>query len=339
MGRTFSSLCFGANNVSVFLVRRTLQAFLVVLVMSVIVFAGIYMIGDPIELMVSSDADHAEIERATRALGLDKPFYQQYLIFLKNALHGDLGNSFVYGVSAVGLIFQRMPATLELAFVAMLMALILGIPLGMYAGLRSEKPASKCIMAGSILGFSLPHFWQGMMLVLIFSVTLGWLPSSGRGTTIELFGVHWSFLTKDGFAHIILPALNMAMFKMSLIIRMTRAGVKEAMLQDYVKFARAKGLSRRRVVWVHIFKNILIPIVTVSGLEFGHMVAFAVVTETVFSWPGMGKLLIQSIEMLDRPVVVAYLMITVLFIISVNLIVDIVYSIIDPRVRLSQAEG
>lgn len=324
---------------SVYLIRRLLQAIVVVFLMSAIVFSGIYLIGDPIELMVSADADHAEIERISQSLGLDKPFYEQYFIFLKKALQGDLGNSFVFGVSAVGLIFERMPATLELAIVGMGMALLIGIPLGMYAGLKPEKPASRGIMAGSILGFSLPHFWQGMMMILIFSVILGWLPSSGRGDTVEVLGIEWSFLTWDGFKHILLPALNMGMFKMALIIRMTRAGVREAMLQDYVKFARAKGISGLRVIWVHIFKNILIPVVTISGLEFGHMVAFAVVTETVFSWPGMGRLIIQSIEMLDRPVVVAYLMITVLFIILINLLVDIVYSLIDPRVSLHKSKG
>lgn len=322
---------------AVYLIRRLLQALLVVFIMSGIVFTGIYLIGDPVELLVSNEASPEELERATRALGLDKPFHEQYLVFLGNALQGNLGRSFVFGISAVKLILDRLPATLELAVVGMFMALVIGIPLGMYAGLKPDRTSSRGIMAGSILGFSLPHFWQGMMLILVFSVVLGWLPSSGRGETVTVFGIHWSFLTWDGLRHIFLPALNMAMFKMSLIIRLTRAGVREAMLQDYVKFAKAKGLSASRIIWIHIFKNILIPIITVSGLEFGHMVAFAVVTETVFSWPGMGRLMIQSIEMLDRPVVVAYLMITVLFIIFVNLVVDIFYSIADPRVRIKEA--
>jgi len=312
---------------------------MVVFFMSAIVFSGIYIIGDPVDLLVSNEASPEELARATKALGLNKPFHEQYFVFLKNALRGDLGRSFVFGVSAVTLIIERMPATLELAVVGMIMALVIGIPLGMYAGLKPHKLSSRGIMAGSIFGFSLPHFWQGMMMILIFSVMLGWLPSSGRGDTVTVFGIQWSFLTWDGLRHILLPALNMALFKMSLIIRLTRAGVREAMLQDYVKFARAKGVSGMRIIWVHVFKNILIPIITVSGLEFGHMVAFAVVTETVFSWPGMGRLIIQSIEMLDRPVVVAYLMITVLFIIIVNLVVDVLYSIVDPRVRLQNLKG
>ncbi|MBU2514566.1 ABC transporter permease [bacterium] len=324
---------------SVYLIRRLLQASMVVFFMSAIVFSGIYIIGDPVDLLVSNEASPEELARATKALGLNKPFHEQYFVFLKNALRGDLGRSFVFGVSAVTLIIERMPATLELAVVGMIMALVIGIPLGMYAGLKPHKLSSRGIMAGSIFGFSLPHFWQGMMMILIFSVMLGWLPSSGRGDTVTVFGIQWSFLTWDGLRHILLPALNMALFKMSLIIRLTRAGVREAMLQDYVKFARAKGVSGMRIIWVHVFKNILIPIITVSGLEFGHMVAFAVVTETVFSWPGMGRLIIQSIEMLDRPVVVAYLMITVLFIIIVNLVVDVLYSIVDPRVRLQNLKG
>jgi peptide/nickel transport system permease protein len=223
--------------------------------------------------------------------------------------------------------------------VALVMAVCIGIPLGLYAGLRPNSVGGHSIMAGSILGFSLPNFWQGLMLVLLFSVTLGWLPAGGRGTTVDILGVPVSFLTWDGLSHLILPAINLALYKMALVIRLTRAGTREVMLQDYIRFARAKGLSYGRVVGVHVLKNILIPIVTVLGLELGSMIAFAVVTETVFAYPGMGKLLIDSIGHLDRPVIVAYLMTTVVLFVIINLIVDLIYAAVDPRVRLSEAKA
>jgi peptide/nickel transport system permease protein len=319
---------------TVYIVRRLLQALLVVLAMSVIVFVGVFAIGNPVEILISPDADQIERERAIAALGLDLPLWEQYLIFLGKAVRGDLGNSFVFNEPALKLILARMPATLELAFAAMLLAILIGLPLGLYAGLRPNAPLSKAIMAGSILGFSLPTFWVGLMLIMVFAVELGWLPSTGRGATATFLGVGWSFLTLDGLAHMAMPALNLALFKISLVIRLTRAGVRETMLMDYVKFARAKGLSPARVTFVHIFKNILIPVVTVVGLELGSTIAFSVVTESVFAWPGMGKLIIDSINVLDRPVIVAYLMIIVLMFITINLIVDITYSLLDPRVRL-----
>jgi peptide/nickel transport system permease protein len=319
---------------SVYLLRRLLQAAAVLLVMSVIVFVGVFAIGDPVEILISPDADHIERERAIRALGLDLPLWQQYLTFLGNALQGDLGRSFVFNEPALQLIVQRMPATLELAFGAMFLALLVGLPLGLYAGLNPDSLASRGIMAGSILGFSLPTFWVGLMLIMVFAVQLGWLPSTGRGETTEILGLRWSFLTRDGLAHMAMPALNLALFKISLVIRLTRAGVRETMLMDYVKFARAKGLSSNRVTFVHVFKNILIPVVTVTGLELGSTIAFSVVTESVFAWPGMGKLIIDSINVLDRPVIVAYLMVIVLMFITINLLVDLTYSVLDPRVRL-----
>jgi len=320
--------------VTVYLVRRLLQALLVVFAMSVIVFVGVYAIGDPVEILISPDADQIERERAVQSLGLDLPLWQQYLVFLANALRGDLGRSFVFNEPALKLILQRMPATLELAFGAMFISIVVGLPLGLYAGLRPDSAVSKAIMAGSILGFSLPTFWVGLMLIMVFAVQLGWLPSTGRGETATLLGVQWSFLTLDGLRHMAMPAINLALFKISLVIRLTRAGVRETMLMDYVKFARAKGLSPARVTFVHVFKNILIPVVTVVGLELGSTIAFSVVTETVFAWPGMGKLIIDSINVLDRPVIVAYLMIIVLMFITINLIVDLTYSLLDPRVRL-----
>jgi peptide/nickel transport system permease protein len=319
---------------TVFLLRRLLQAAAVVLVMSLLVFLGVFAIGDPIEILISPEADQIERERAIQALGLDLPLWRQYLVFLGNALQGDLGRSFVFNEPALTLILQRMPATLELAVGATVLALVIGLPLGLYAGLRPNSPVSKGIMATSILGFSLPTFWVGLMLIMVFAVQLGWLPSTGRGETVTILGTRWSFLTLDGLAHMAMPVLNLALFKISLVIRLTRAGVRETMLMDYVKFARAKGLSPSRVTFVHVFKNILIPVVTVVGLEFGGTIAFSVVTETVFAWPGMGKLIIDSINVLDRPVMVAYLMMIVLLFITINLIVDLTYSLLDPRVRL-----
>lgn len=324
---------------SVFITRRVLQSLVVIFVMSLLVFFGINIVGDPVDLLINPDADQADIEAAIRALGLHRPIYEQYWYFLVNALKGDLGNSFIFAEPALKLILQRMPATLELAFTAMLMAVVIGIPLGVFAGLRPDSNASKTIMAGSILGFSLPTFWVGLMLIMVFAVMLGWLPSTGRGETTSLFGIQVSFLNWDGLKHLLLPALNLALFKISLVIRLARAGTREVALQDYVKFARAKGLSSTRVVMVHIMKNIMIPVVTVLGLELGGVIAFAVVTETVFAWPGMGKLLIDSIQLLDRPVVVAYLMITVLMFIVINLVVDILYSFLDPRVRLKDVKS
>ena len=323
----------------VYVIRRSIQAIFVLLLMSLLVFVGVYAIGNPVDILINPQADQLEREHAIAALGLDKPMWVQYLAFLSGALHGDLGRSFVHSTSALGLILERMPATLELALAAMLIAIVLGIPLGLWAGLRPNSIAGRSIMAGSILGFSLPTFWVGLMLIMVFSVMLGWLPSNGRGPTTELLGVPVSFLSIEGWRHLIMPATNLALFKLALLIRLTRAGTREALVQDYVRFARAKGLSPARIVGVHILKNIMIPVVTVLGLEFGSVIAFSVVTESVFAWPGMGKLLIDSILLLDRPVVVAYLLVTVLLFIVINLVVDLLYSLLDPRIRLGGAKA
>ncbi|MBN9034712.1 MAG: ABC transporter permease [Rhizobiales bacterium] len=317
-----------------YLLNRILQAGLVMLVMSAIVFLGVFAIGNPVDILISPQATALQREEAIRALGLDLPVWHQYLNFLSNLLHGDLGRSFVFNVPALQLILERMPATLELAIAATLLALVAGIPLGLYAGLAPKSPVSSSIMAGSILGFSLPSFWVGIVLIMLFSVHLGWLPSSGRGDTAVWLGVRWSFLTVDGLAHMAMPVLNLALFQISMVIRLTRAGVREVILSDYVKFARAKGLRESRIIFVHILKNILIPVITVVGLNLGTVIAFAVVTETIFSWPGMGKLIIDSINILDRPVIVAYLMLMVLMFVIINLLVDLIYSVLDPRVRL-----
>lgn len=319
-----------------FLIRRLNQAVIVLLVMSVLVFVGVFCIGNPVDILIAPDATPAEHARAVKALGLDKPMWEQYAVFLKGALQGNLGNSFVYNEPALKVILERLPATLELAFSAMLLAVFVGIPLGMLAGMKADHWIGRNIMTFSILGFSLPTFWVGLMLIIIFSVHLGWLPSGGRGETVDLFGVPVSFLTIDGLKHLALPAFNLALFKTSLAIRLSRAGVQENLGMDYVKFARAKGLSNVRIIGLHVMKNIMIPVITVLGMEFGGLIAFAVVTETIFSWPGMGKLVIDSIGVLDRPIIVAYLLITVTMFIFINLLVDITYSLLDPRVRLGE---
>ena len=319
---------------TVFILRRLMQSILVLLVMSLLVFVGVYAIGNPIDIFISPEADQIERERAIAALGLDKPWWLQYLYFLHGALSLDLGRSFVFNIPAIQLIMQRLPATLELTFCAMFLSLVIGLPLGIYSGFRPERPSARIIMTGSIFGFSLPTFWVGLMLILAFAVELQWLPSTGRGDVGTFLGVSTSLATWSGFTHLILPALNLSFFNMALVIRLTRAGVRENMLMDYVKFARAKGLSMRRVVFVHVLKNILIPIVTVVGIQMGQLLAFAVVTETIFAWPGMGKLIIDSINRLDRPVIVAHLIIIVLLFVVINLVVDVLYTVLDPRVRV-----
>lgn len=313
------------------------QAVLVLLAMSLIVFIGLHAVGNPADLLVGQEADQADRARLIAQLGLDQPLWRQYLHFLVSAVHGDLGNSFVYNIPAVTLILQRLPATLELAVAALLLAVVLGIPLGLFAGMKPEHPVSKVIMTGSILGFSLPTFWIGLLLIMTFSVSLGWLPASGRGQTVQVLGGSWSFLTWDGLRHMLLPALNLSLFKVSLVTRLTRAGVREVLPQDYVKFARAKGLAPARVVGVHVLRNTLIPLVTVLGLELGSTIAFAVVTESIFAWPGAGKLILDSINNLDRPVIVSYLMVVVCLFVTINLVVDLLYRWLDPRVRQESA--
>ena len=319
-----------------FIFKRSLQSLLVLVIMSLIVFSGVNLIGDPVDMLVNPDADQMEIERVIKDLGLDKPITEQYWYFVTNAVKGDLGRSFIFGEPALKLIVQRMPATIELALFSLFIAIVFGIPLGMYAGLKPNTRVSRTIMASSILGFSMPTFWVGILLIMFFAVYLGWLPSTGRGELGSFMGIQSSLFTLDGLSHVFLPAFNLALFKMSSIIRLTRAGTREIILQDYITFARSKGISEARVVMVHVLRNILIPIVTVIGLEFGSLIAFSTVTETVFAWPGMGKLIIDSIYNLDRPVIVAYLLIIVTFFVFLNLLVDILYSILDPRVRVKE---
>src|SRR3982074_3459037 len=321
-----------------FLFRRLGQGFLVVAVMATLVFVGVYALGNPIDILISPEADQLGREQAIERLGLDRPLWVQFALFVKSALTGNLGISFVHGVPAIDLILSRMPATLELALVALVISVGIGIPAGLMAGLSPRSLVGRGIMAGSILGFSVPNFWLGLMLILLFAVELKVLPAGGRGETVDVLGIQLSLLTLDGLRHLILPALTLGIYKASLIPRLAYAGTRDALLQDFVRFARAKGLSERRVGGVHVLKAILIPVVTVIGLELGSMIAFAVVTETVFAWPGMGKLLIDSIYPLDRPVVVASLMVVVVMFAAINFAVDVIYTLLDPRVRFSRQE-
>jgi peptide/nickel transport system permease protein len=313
---------------------RVAQSIGVALVMSVIVFVGINYIGNPVYLLVSADAPPSEYERVTQMLGLDRPVYEQYWLFLTSLFKGGVANSFVSGRPALQLIFERFPATLELAVAALALSIVIGIPLGIMAGYRHDRLYARAIMTGSIFGFSVPSFWIGLVLIMVFAVQLDWLPAGGRGATAGIGPFQTSLLTLDGLRHLAMPALTLALFKISLTIRLTATGTREAMQADYVRFARAKGLSESRILIVHVARNILIPIVTVIGLEFAQLIAFSLVTETVFNWPGMGKLFIDSVKMLDRPVIVSYMVVIVMVFIMVNLIVDMLYMALDPKVRL-----
>ncbi|MBN7787062.1 ABC transporter permease [Ponticoccus gilvus] len=318
---------------TVFILRRVLQAILVLLITSLVVFLGVYAIGDPLEILLPADASMAERAQVAESLNLNDPLPVQYWTFISSAVQGDFGRSFVYNRPALDVIFERLPATLELVTTSLILSLVIGIPLGLIAGVKPRSLTDESIMTGSILGFSLPNFWQGMMLIMIFAVWLGWLPSTGRGETGTFLGIRTSYATWDGFVHLILPATNLALAQIALVIRLTRTGVQETMPLDFVKYARARGIAEGRILFVHVLKTILIPIVTVLGIEFGSLIAFAVVTETIFAWPGVGKLIIDSIQMLDRPVVVAYILVIVAMFIVINLVVDVLYSLLDPRIR------
>ncbi len=317
-----------------YVARRIIQSLFVLLAISMIVFAGVNLIGNPVDVLVGADCTQACRDRAIVRFGLDLPLWEQYLVFLRNLFQGDLGRSFVYGTPAIDVVLQRLPATLELAFVAMVVSLAIGFPLGIWAGLKRQTVGARAVMAATVLGFSIPTFWIGILLIILFGVELGLLPVTGRGDTVNVFGVRLSFLTLDGLQHMIMPAMTLALYKVSLIVRLVRNGTTEVMFADYIRFARAKGLRRRRIIGLHATKNILIPIVTVLGIEFGTLIAFAVVTETIFSWPGIGKLVIESIGSLDRPVIVAYMLVTATLFVVINLLVDITYSLLDPRIRL-----
>ena len=317
-----------------FVIKRCIQSVVVLFVMSLIVFSMINLVGDPVDMLVNPESLPEEIDRVRRDFGLDQSVQVQYWKFLTGAVSGDLGNSFIFGRPALALIAERFPATLELATCALILAVSVGLPLGIYAGLNPDGWGARIVMGGSVLGISIPTFWLGLMMIIIFSVLLGWLPVSGRGKTANFLGIESSIFTVDGLRHLVLPAINLALFKISMVIRLTRAGVEEVMALDFIKFARARGLSSPRIIRSHLLPNILIPIVTVVAIEFGTLIAFATVTESVFAWPGIGKLVIDAIVNLDRPIVVAYLLFVVTLFLFLNLIVDIIYAAIDPRVRL-----
>lgn len=314
--------------------KRFGQMIIVLFVVSILVFGVTRFTGDPVMLLVPQDATEDQIAEARADLGLDKPLYMQYAVFAKNALHGNLGTSFVFRQSATELIIERMSATLEMTVFAMLIAAVLAIPMGVFAGAYPKNPISKVIMSTSLLGISLPSFWLGIMLILIFAVQTNLLPSSGRGEVVRVLGLKLSFFTWDGFRHILLPSITLAVGQMAMLIRLTRAGIMEVMRQDYIKFAQAKGVSQRSVLFGHALKNALIPVITVFGLQFGQMIAFATITETIFSWPGMGKLLIDSIYRVDRPIIVAYLLMVAVLFVVINFLVDTLYGLIDPRIEL-----
>jgi peptide/nickel transport system permease protein len=320
-----------------FILQRLWQAVIVIITMSMLVFAGVYAVGNPIDVLISPDVTQDIRAAIIAQYGFDQPLWRQYLTFAGKLLHGDFGSSFVYNMPVSQLILSRLPATLELTLLAVLFASAVGIPLGMYAGYRPHGKFAKTVMALSILGFSVPSFWFGLMLIMVFAVQCGCMPAGGRGATENLFGIEWSFLTLDGLKHMWLPALNLGLFKFALMIRLARAGTREIMLSDTVKFARAAGLTEYTVLRRHVLRLIAIPLVTVFGLELGSTLAFAVVTETIFSWPGLGKLIIDSITSLDRPVMVAYLMLVAFLFILINLTVDLAYVFLDPRLRKGRA--
>lgn len=317
-----------------YFLKRLAQMVLVLLAVSVIVFLVMSFTGDPVLMIVPPTATDAQIAEARTALGLDRPLWVQYGVFLRNLLKGDLGVSYIFKRPALTLIVERMPATLELVFFSVIISVAVALPCGVYAGARPGAPLSRAVMGGSLLGISLPSFWVGILLIFYFAVEKRLLPSSGRGVTGTLFGIPFAFLTADGFRHIILPASSLALGTLAMMIRLVRAQIMEVMRQDFIKFARAKGVSRGRLLFSHALKNALVPVVTVFGMQIGSLIAFATVTETIFAWPGMGKLLVDSINTADRPVIVAYLMIVAAMFVLINFIVDVVYTLIDPRIDL-----
>lgn len=318
------------------IVGRLSQAALLLLAMSVIGFVGIHSVGNPVYNIVNIEtATLEDIRNATIALGLDQPLWRQYLLFMGNVVTGNFGMSYIYHLPAFDLVMSKLPATFELASMAMLIAAPCGVLLGLLAGRRQGGAIDRAILKASVFALSIPSFWLSMVLILVGAITLGWFPSGGRGPTVSLVGQEWSFLTLEGVRRLTLPALALAIPNIALIARLARAGTIEVESQDFVRFCRAKGLSPRRILFRHTLPNISIPIVTIVGMQFGGMLAFAVVVETIFAWPGIGKLLIDSIQLLDRPVVMATLTFVSLAFVGLNALVDLIYAMLDPRVRLS----
>ncbi len=322
-----------------FILRRLAQAFLVMLSVAFIAFMLFQYVGDPVASMLGQDATAQQREALRKDLGLDKPFVVQFAHFAGNALQGDFGSSLRQGRKVSTLIAERLPATLELSIVAAVIALLVGIPLGVYAALARGSFGSQLAMTGSLLGVSLPTFLIGILLILIFSVTLKWLPSFGRGDTVSFGGWSTGVLTVDGWKHLILPAVTLAIFQLALILRLVRAEMLEVLRTDYIKFARARGLPDRSVYFGHALKNTLVPVITITGLQLGALIAFAIITETVFQWPGMGLLFIQAVQFADVPVMAAYLCLVALIFVVVNLVVDLLYFAVDPRLRIEKAAG
>ena len=316
-----------------YFLKRLAQMLVTLFIVSILVFVLANFIGDPVNMLVSPKAPPEVREQVREELGLNRPILEQYVSFVTNAVKGDFGKSYIYKVDVLSLIAQRVPATLELVFVSVVLALVISIPLGVYAGAFPKRKSSTLVMGGSILGISLPSFFIGIMLIYIFSLKLHWFPSSGRGATAPFLGMNFSLFAPGGLKYIILPAFTLSVTNIASLVRLTRAGVMENMRQDYIKFARAKGVSTRKVLFGHALKNALIPVITVFGMEIGSLIAFTTVTETIFSWPGLGKLLIDSINSVDRPVIVAYLILTTVLFVFINFVVDLLYTVIDPRIQ------
>ena len=320
------------------ILQRFFQMIIVMIVVTILVFLMSYKISNPVYLLLPETATEEQVAEAMKELGLDRPLYIQYGIFLKNVLHGDFGNSYFYHQSALSVILEKMPATMELVLVTMILTILIGIPLGVFAGAYPKRLTSKATMTLSIFGVSLPSFWVGMILIYVFSLGLRVTPVSGRGAVGTILGIETSLATLDGWHHIILPSITLALGNIASIIRLTRAGTQEQMRQDYVKFARAKGVATRKVLFGHALKNTLIPVITILGLQLGDLIAFTTITETIFAWPGMGKMALDAISQNDRPIISAYLLMVSGMFILINFIVDVLYTVIDPRVSLGGEE-
>jgi peptide/nickel transport system permease protein len=322
-----------------FIVRRLLQSVLVMLAVGFIAFSLFNFVGDPVSLMLPPEATQADRDEVRKSLGLDQPFYVQFGTFIGNALQGNFGISLRLGRPVSDLLAERLPATLELALMAAFFGLIVGIPVGVYTALKRDKWTSKVLLTGSLIGVSLPNFLIGIFLILIFAVWLGWLPSFGRGEVTQLGFWSTGFLTTEGWKAIILPAITLGFYPITLIMRLVRAEMLEVLRTDYIKFARARGLSNNAVHFGHALKNTLVPVITITGLQLGAIIAFAIITETVFQWPGMGLLFIQAVQFADIPVMAAYLCLIGFIFVVVNLIVDLLYFAVDPRLRVERSGG
>jgi peptide/nickel transport system permease protein len=315
---------------------RLMQGVLLMGAMSVVVFVAVYAIGNPVTMLINPAAPAEVIDETIRRLGLDQPLHVQYWRFLAQAFHGNLGVSYVSSRPALQLIVERFPATLELTLSAMVIASVVGIPAGLAAGYWPHAWFSRAIGTLSVVGISLPGFWIGLMLITTFAIRLGLAPTGGRGEVAPFFGLHSSLFTLDGLRHMILPAINLSFFPLAMIVRLTRAGVRENVSSAHIRYARAKGLSSARILFRYMLPSIAIPVVTVLGIVFGVLLAYGVVTETVFAWPGIGKLIIEAIRTSDRPVIIAYLLFTVLLFTAINLAVDVVSALIDPRISFAR---